>query len=68
MTLSYKITLKFSGVAHVYCFLRDLQVFQSKIGMFMANHMYTIFMQYIAMAYDTVLESSCCHFCIAMHI
>jgi hypothetical protein len=33
------VILKVMGMAHFYPFLRDLQVFQSKIGMSMATHM-----------------------------
>jgi hypothetical protein len=39
------MTLKVIGIAQFYGLLRDLQVFQSKIGMFMANRMNNIFVQ-----------------------
>ena len=39
------MTLKVIGIAHFYGLLRDFQVFQSEIGMFMANRMNNIIAQ-----------------------
>ena len=39
------MTLKVIGIVHFCGLLRDLKVFQSQIGMFMANHMNSIFLQ-----------------------